>query len=373
MEDYRSLFPVLKQWVFFNHASTAPLNLKARDRLIAWTEDATENGNVNEGRWMGEIEARRALAAKLINAREDEMAFLKNTSEGLALVAEGFPWKSGDNVVICEGEYPANVYPWMNLADRGVEVRTVPLRGVRIDPADIESRCDARTRILSISFVQFSTGFRSDLARLGEMCHRRGIDFCVDAIQGLGVLPVDVEGMRIDYLAADGHKWLTSPVGAAIFYIRASKLDKIRPISVGWKSIINHTEYSTIDFRLKESAARHEEGSPNVAGILSLGASLELYDGIGIDVISKQLKSVTDEAIDQLRGIGAEIVSPRGDFEWSGIISFTVEGKDSSAVVKACKKAGVVLSSRAGRLRISPHFYNNPDDIRRAVEVIYSA
>jgi len=373
MEDYRALFPVLKRWVFFNHASTAPLNLKARERLDEWTEDATLNGNVNEGRWMGEIETRRALAAKLINARVEEIAFLKNTSEGLALVAEGFPWKQGDNVVICEGEYPANVYPWMNLADRGVEVRTVPLDGVRINPADIEARCDGRTRVLSISMVQFSTGFRSDLARLGEMCHRRGIDFCVDAIQGLGVLPVDVEEMQIDYLAADGHKWLTSPVGAALFFIRADKLDKIRPISVGWKSIINHAEYSTIDFRLKPSAARHEEGSPNVAGILSLGASLQLFDEIGIPAISGRLKSVTEEAIDQLRGLGAEIVSPRGETEWSGILSFIVEGKDPTIVVKTCKSEGVVMSSRAGRLRISPHFYNNADDIRRAVDVIRSA
>jgi cysteine desulfurase/selenocysteine lyase len=372
MNDYRAMFPVLDRWVFFNHASTAPLNRMARERIDQWTEDATINGNVNEGRWFVELESRRSLGARMINARTEEIAFLKNTSEGIALVAEGFPWKSGDNVIIAEGEYPANVYPWMNLVDRGVEVRTVPLRGTRIEPADIEARIDSRTRLLSISFVQFSTGFRSDLVRLGELCHKRGIDFCVDAIQGLGILPVDVEAMRIDYLSADGHKWLTSPAGAAIVFIRASKLEKIRTVSVGWKSIINSSDYSTIDFRLRPEAARHEEGSPNVPGILALGASLELFQSVGIRAISDRVKEVTDESIARLEEIGAEIVSPRGESEWSGIVSFILADKDPMQVVKSCKQAGVVLSSRAGRLRISPHFYNNTADIDRVISAINS-
>ena len=218
--DYRKEFPITQEWVFLNHAAVAPLCQRARDRICEWADDMAANGDVHEAKWWAEVESVRRTAADLIGAHYGEIALLKNTSEGLALVAEGFPWQQGDNVVIAEGEYPSNVYPWLHLRDKGVEVKTVPCREARIEIDDIASMIDERTRMLSISHVQFGTGFRSDLTALGTLCRERGIDFCVDAIQGLGVFPIDVKAMKIDYLAADGHKWLLAPEGSALFLHR---------------------------------------------------------------------------------------------------------------------------------------------------------
>lgn len=369
-DDYRSQYPVLERWVFFNHAAVAPLCRPALERIRAWADDAARSGDVHEADWIREIEQRRAQAAHLLAARPDEIAFVKNTSEGLGVVAEGFPWREGDNVVVAEGEYPANVYPWMNLASRGVELRTVPLRNLRVEPDDLERAMDARTRLLSISFVQFSSGFRSDLARLGELCNKRGVDFCVDAIQGLGVFPIDVDAMRIDYLAADGHKWLTGPEGAGLFYVRRELLDKIRPVSVGWKSVVRETDFSNIDFRLKPSAARFEEGSFNTAGLLALGACIDFFLSVGIENVRDRVKAATDEVIDRVRAIGGEVASPRGPTEWSGIVSFSLPGRDPLQTVRSARRRGVALSARSGRLRASPHFYNNADDVQRMIEAI---
>lgn len=367
--SYRGHFPVTEKWVFLNHAAVAPLSRAAQQKLHAWADDTAANGDVHEGQWWREIESVRARAARLVSAAPGEIAFLKNTSEGIAQVAEGFPWRAGDNIVQPAGEYPANVYPWMHLASRGVELRVVPCRGVRIEPADLEAAMDDRTRLLTVSFVQFATGFRSDLAALGALCRRRGIDFCVDAIQGLGVFPIDVKAMGIDYLAADGHKWLVAPEGAAIFYVSAEKLEKLRPISIGWKSVVNMLDYSHIDYRLKADASRFEGGSFNMPGILALGASLELLETIGIATINARVRAVTDYLVERLPARGATIASLRDESSWSGIVSFRLPHEpDPLALVRRLRQEHIVLSCRDGRLRASPHFYNDKSDIDRLLE-----
>jgi selenocysteine lyase/cysteine desulfurase len=365
--DYRNEFPVTGEWAFLNHAAVAPLSRRAHDKLVEYAHDVAYNGNVHEGNWWGQLEKNRALAARLLGARPEEIAWVKNTSQGLAFVAEGFPWKSGDNVVIPTGEYPANVYPWMHLADRGVSVRFVPTRGSQVSEIDLANALDDRTRLLSISHVQFATGFRSDLASLGRICRDRGVDFCVDAIQGLGVFPIDVEAMHIDYLSADGHKWLLAPEGAGLFYIRESKLEKIRPSCVGWKNVINFRDFHKIDFRLRPDAARFEEGTFNIPGLAALGASLALLDEIGIPTIMQRVKDTTDYLVDQLVEIGAEVISSRRRAEWSGIVSFTVPGVDPATAIPHLLSRKVVIAQRAGRLRASPHFYNSHEDIDRLI------
>lgn len=370
MRDYRDEFPVTAEWVFFNHAAVAPLCRRARDRMVVWADDMLATGGTNGPAWASQIEAARARAARLINAQPDEIAFLANTTAGIAAVAEGFPWRSGDVVVIPAGEYPSNVYPWMHLGSRGVETRVVATRGARIELADLAAALDERTRLLAISHVQFATGFRSDLAAIGALCRQRGIDFFVDAIQGLGVLPIDVEAMHIDYLSADGHKWLVAPEGASIFYIRRDKLEKIRPTAVGWKSVIGYADYSTIDFRLQPRAARFEGGSHNMPGILALGASLELFEEIGPVAIAAGLKRVTDELVALVPALGGEVVSPRGEGEWSGIVSFTLPGRDARSLVRRARQERVVLAFRDGRIRASPHFYNNSADVDRMIATL---
>ncbi len=363
-DDYRSEFPVTRAWTFLNHAAVAPLSQRARDRMLACADDFLLSGDVHEGDWYREIETARELAARLVHAHPSEIAFLKNTSEGLALVAEGYPWRRGDSVVMVAGEFPANAYPWLHLASRGVTVRTVPPQaGGRIAIDDLAAAIDNTTRVLSISFVQFATGFRSDLGVIGRLCRERDVLFCVDAIQGLGVFPVDVRAMQIDFLSADGHKWLCAPEGAAIFYCRRGLLDTLRPTSIGWRSVVGFADYSKIDFRLRETAARFECGSLNVAGTVALGANLQLFLDIGIETIRDRVRAITDELIVRLKDLGAVIRSPRGASDWSGIVSFELPGQDPQMLRRRCRDRRVIISCRDGRLRASPHFYNNTGDI----------
>src|SRR5262245_55751986 len=216
----RDEMPVTRRWAFLDHAAVAPLSGRARRAMGEWAGDLAEHGVANEPRWLRRVEEVRGLAARLLNSDPLDVAFVKNTSEGIGIVAEGFPWRPGDNLVTAAEEYPANLYPWMNLAGRGVELRRVPSRGPRIEIDDLRAAIDARTRLVSLSTVEFASGFRNDLDVIGGLCRERGIAFFVDAIQGLGVFPLSVRHTSIDFLAADGHKWLLGPEGAGIFYIR---------------------------------------------------------------------------------------------------------------------------------------------------------
>jgi selenocysteine lyase/cysteine desulfurase len=371
--DYRAEFPVTREWSFLNHAAVAPLSKRAHDRILEWAHDFTYHGNIREAEWYREIEDVRKVSADLIGAEPREIAFLKNTSEGLSLVAEGLGLKAGESVVTVKGEFPANVYPWLHLQSRGIDVRQVaPVERGRIRIEDLAAAIDGTTRLLSISFVQYASGFRSDLTAIGRLCRERNVLYCVDAIQGLGVFPVDVETMQIDFLAADGHKWLLSPEGAAIFYCRHDLLERLRPTSVGWKSVVGYSDYAKIDFRLPDAASRFECGSMNVPGIVGLGASLRLLQEVGIETVRERVRVLTDDLVLQLEAIGAPVFSPRGVEEWSGIVSFDLPGREPRRVKKHCLERKVVLAYRDGRLRASPHFYNNGDDIEALIGALTS-
>jgi selenocysteine lyase/cysteine desulfurase len=369
-DSLRAEFPVTRRWAFFDHAAVAPLTARAQKALMEWATDLAENGDVNDRHWVKRVEEVRRLAGKLINADPQDIAFVKNTSEGIGFVAEGSPWRPGDNMVTAQEEYPANIYPWMNLASRGVEVRTVASRGSRLSIDDLREAMDPRTRLVSLSFVEFASGFRNDLDTIGALCRERGIYFMVDAIQGLGVLPLDVQGTPIDFLAADGHKWLLGPEGAGIFYIRHDLLDLLHPISVGWKSVVGATDFARLDFTLKPNAARWEGGSLNVAGITSLGASLELLLGIGIDTVAGRVLEVTDYLCEKGNEAGLEVFSSRLPADKSGIVSLIVPGGDVRQLVRQCRENGIVINQRAGRIRVSPHCYNTRDEVDRLVAIL---
>ncbi len=366
----REQMPVVRRWAFFDHAAVAPLTEAARQAFHHYAADLAENGSVNEPRWIERLTAVRRLCGQLLGADAQDIAFIKNTSEGIAFVAEGFPWEPGDNVVIAAEEYPSNVYPWMNLATRGVEVRMVPSRGNRIVIDDLKVLMDSRTRVVSLSFVEFASGFRNDLDRIGELCRRRNIYFFVDAIQGLGVIPLDLSQTPVDFLSADGHKWLLGPEGAGIFYVRRELVDFVRPISVGWHSVVRATDFSTIDFQLKPHAGRWESGSLNVGGLSALGASLELLLAIGIEAIRDRVFELTDYLCDRLAAAGLEVFSSRLPEEKSGIVSVLMPNRDLRALVRRCRDQGIVINQRGGRLRISPHCYNTFEEIDRMVETM---
>lgn len=369
-EVLRDRFPVTRRWAYFDHAAVAPLSTPARQAMAEWAADMEENGDVNIPRWNKRVEEVRGLAAKLIGAEPVDIAFIKNTSEGVGIVAEGFPWHPGDNVVTAAEEYPANIYPWMNLASRGVEVRLLPSRGNRIAVDDLRSMLDDRTRIVSLSAVEYASGFRNDLEKISEVCRQRGVLLFVDAIQAVGVLPIDVRDVPIDALAADGHKWMLGPEGAGIFYIRRELVERLRPVGVGWNSVVGARDFSLIDFTLKPNAGRWESGCLNVAGITGLGASLELLLGIGIPAVAERVFELTDYLCDQAERAGIEVFSSRQRSERSAIVSLISPEAEPRSVVRRCRANGVVINQRSGRLRVSPHCYNTPAELDRLIELI---
>ncbi|OHB66648.1 MAG: hypothetical protein A2V70_13335, partial [Planctomycetes bacterium RBG_13_63_9] len=320
--------------------------------------------------WAGKIDELRTLAAAMIGAETDEIALLRNTTEGINLVAEGLPWRPGDNVVTRADEFPSNQYPWMNLADRGVETRRVPIDGGVLDWDRLAAACDDRTRIVTISWVAYANGWRHDLDRLAQIVHDCGALLFLDAIQGLGVFPLDVRQTPIDFLAADGHKWLLGPEGAAIFFARREHLDLLRPLGIGWNSVVGAHDFHRIELVLKDSAERYEGGSPNTAGLLALRASLELLGQFPQEAIAQRVLEISDLACRRLQEIGGAIESDRREAHKSGIVTFALPGRDPETMRQKCLQDGVVLSCRAGRLRISPHAYNDASDVDRLIEAL---
>ena len=365
--------PVVRRWAYFDHAAVSPLPQPVRDVICTWADQAVADGNSIWPSWAREVEATRNLAARLIGADRDEIALVPNTTSGINLVAEGFPWKPGDQVVLPDDEFPSNAYPWLNLADRGVETRRVPTDRGRIDLQKLDAACNERTRIVSISWVAYANGFRRDLPAISAIAHRYGALFFVDAIQGLGAFPLDVRAAGIDCLAADGHKWLLAPEGAAIAYFRRDVLARLAPRGVGWHSVVHAGDFTNWAVDWKPAAERYEGGSQNMAGMLGLGASLQLLLDLDADNLALCVLQITDLACARLEAAGARIVSHRDSDCRSGIVAFDWPERNPMAVRKHCISQNVLLSCRDERLRISPHAYNNEDDVDRLIEALRSA
>jgi cysteine desulfurase / selenocysteine lyase len=370
-DDFRRKMPVVRRWAYFDHAAVAPLTEAAQEALAHWNEDAAYNGAVFYSAWNKKIENLRQRLAEMIGANIEEIALVGNTTAGISLVAEGFPWQPGDNVVTRADEFPSNQYPWLNLAKRGVETRRIQTDGPELDLDRLAAACDDRTRIVTISWVTYLHGWRHDLEQLAKLVHDRGALLFIDAIQGLGVFPLDVKKTPIDFLAADGHKWMLGPEGAGVFYIRREHLDLLRPLGVGWNSVKHQHDFHRIELDLKDTAERYEGGSRNVAGLIALGASLELLSQFSAETMSARVLEITDYASEGLEEIGAVILSDRRNAaNKSGIVLFELPGRDAMAVRRACLEKGVLLSCRAGRLRISPHAYNDRSDVDRLIKAL---
>jgi cysteine desulfurase / selenocysteine lyase len=368
----RAEFPVAERWAYFDHAAVCPLPRRSRDRLLEWADEQVAQGVVGWPKWENKVEEVRRVAARLIGAEPDEVAFVANTTHGIGLVAEGFPWKVGDSVVTAAEEYPSNIYPWMNLAGRGVSLRTVPTRAGRIWVDDIAAAIDATTRLLTISHVEFASGFRNDLDALGTLCRERNVALFVDAIQGLGPHVVDVNKTPIDFLCADGHKWLLGPEGAGILFVRREWIDRLRPLGVGWHSVVTSYNTSTIALHLKSSAQRWEGGSFNMPGIHALGASLELLAEIGPAAVSERILERAEAVRELARRAGWQVVGSSRTEDLSAIVAIEREGVDPAAFVRRARERGIVVANRRGRVRISPHLYNDDDDLGRLAAALES-
>jgi selenocysteine lyase/cysteine desulfurase len=365
----RDEFPATRHWTFLDHAAVAPLSGRARRAFVEWVDDLANHGVTHEPQWLKRIEETRRATGRLLNADPLNVAFVKNTSEGIGFVAEGLPWQAGDNVVTAAEEYPSNLYPWLNLAHRGVEVRRVPSRGNRVEIDDLRAAMDGRTRLVTLSFVEYASGFRNDLDAVGGLCRERGVLFFVDAIQGLGVLPLDVKRTPIDFLSADGHKWLLGPEGAGLFYVRRELVEWLHPVSVGWNSVVSGFDFSKVELQFRPGAGRWENGTLNVGGIVALGASLELLLGIGLAAISARVLELTDYLCDRASAAGIEVFSSRRPADRSSIVSLALPG-DVKALAHRLRDEGIAVAHRASRLRVSPHCYNTPEELDRLINRI---
>jgi selenocysteine lyase/cysteine desulfurase len=364
-------FPVADHWAYFDHAAVSPLPGRSARALREWIDDQERNGVIHWPSWGKKVEEARSGCARLINAHSDEIAFIVNTTQGIGLIAEGYPWKPGDSVVTASEEYPSNLYPWMNLKDRGVSLRTVPTRpDGRIWVDDLAAAIDSTTRVLTISHVEFASGFRNDLDALGELCRSRGIAFFVDAIQGLGPLTIDVQKTPIDFLAADGHKWLLGPEGAGLLYIRREWIDRLRPIGVGWKSVTSSYNSSTVDFNLKPDASRWEGGTFAMAPLQAFAQSLQIFLEIGPDLVSKRILDRAEAVREIARSAGWTVYGSGRTEDQAGIVAIEKPGLDLEAFAMGLREKGIALSCRRGKLRISPHIYNNADDLGRLAEAL---
>ena len=369
--DWLSEFPVTETYIYMNHAGVAPLSRRVREAMAGFIEDATVNGAVNAEDWAETAEVCRGAAAQLINADTTEIAFMKNTTQGILIAANGIDWQAGDNVVTTAVEFPANVYPWWSLKERyGVETRMVPERDGCIYIENIASAIDTRTRALTISHVEFASGFRNDIQALGELCREHEIWFIVDAIQSLGAIEVDVKSCNVDILAADGHKWLLAPEGAAIFYCADERREQLINTNIGWASVINPRDFLDYDLTQKPDATRFEEGSYNSVGVYGLKASIDLLLDIGIPAIETRILELTAGLIVGLEAKGYRVITPKEDSERAGIVIFESEQYTPAEIYEMLYAENIITAERGSGVRVSPHFYNTASEVERLLEVL---
>jgi selenocysteine lyase/cysteine desulfurase len=367
----RSFFPVTRELAYLNHAGVAPISTRVEDALLRYAVEATRYGASRYSVYDREVERVRGRAAQLLGAQREEIAFVKNTTEGLGIVATGIDWRRGDRILTCDLEYPSNVYPWWQLRGRGVETELLRGSAGRLPlPVIADALRQPRVRLLSLSSVEFGSGARNDLAAIGALCREHGVIFCVDAIQSLGCFPIDVETCGIDFLSADGHKWLLSVEGCGVFFCAKRSLELLTPRVVGWRSVSDNQDFDSYHTELQPNAGRFEEGTPNTPGIYALGAAIDLLLEIGVDAIGRRVLELGEGLVHGLAERGAEILSPRGEGDASGIVSFRLPGEEPAHSVRRLLALGVVTAARRGGVRVSPHFYNDTDDLDRLLHAL---
>lgn len=367
-------FPVVREKVFLAHAGVCPLPRRVAEAVREYagqcTLDDQESFRLAHQSWRT-----RELAARLLHARPEEIALVGPTSLGLSFVAAGLDFRRQDNVVIYFDDFPSNVYPWLALAERGVEVRFVPTRelGV-IRPADVLGQVDEQTRLVALASCHYLSGYRIDLERIGQALRARGILFCVDAIQTLGAFPTTVE--HVDFLAADAHKWLLGPCGAGLLYVRREVQERLRPTVFGWHNVKSPDLVTQEAIVLRADARRYEAGTANWLGLVGLHAALALVLEVGVEAIAAELRRKREWLVRALQDKGCIVLAadvPPANA--SGIVSFQREGTDLAALHEKLSAANVVTSLRAdtrGRrfLRLSPHFYNTDAELQRLVDML---
>lgn len=369
--EARALFPICDEHIHFNHAGVAPMSVRVRAAVEHVTQVMSEEG-FNLDDYTETLGRLRSSLGGLVGVSPDQVSITRGTAHGISLLAHGLDWKEGDNVVGARLEYPANLFPWMAARNRGVEMRLVePVEG-RVTPETVLSLVDGRTRVVALSFVQFWNGYRIDLAEIGAECRKRGVIFAVDGIQGLGVLPFDLESMNADFVSAGAGKWLTGPPGVGFTAWRPELLERIDPILVGTGSVEDRMNYFEPAFKYAGTARKFEESALSWLDIAAFGAAVGLLLEVGIDVIEERVLGLARRLADGLVERGYNIIEPwpREPEEWSGIVSFNRPGATEAELLRDLKAAGVITRTHRDFVRLSPHFYNTAAEVDRVLDVL---
>jgi len=363
----RSDFPVTGHWNYLNHAGTAPPSGPAVEAMHRCAVESSEGASVAFPAHDTRAEEIRAAMARLMGVPTGDVAFVKNTTEGLGFVANGLTWAPGDRVVVPDLEFPSTLYPWLALRDQGVVVDLVPTSGPgRTLPVDAYARVVAAgpaPRVVAASWVQFGRGWRTDLPALAQVCADAGALLCADIIQGLGVVPADLDAWGVDFAMADAHKWLLGPLGVGVLYVRGSVLDRLRPLEPGWASVAHREDWDNRELVWAAGARRLEGGSANVTGIHAMGASVDLLLATGVDRVWAHVSALCERMREGLAAGGVTVLSDGSAAGRSGIVTFSVDGVDPVLLSAALRAEGIVCAPRAGGVRASPHGYNTTDDI----------
>ncbi|MFQ6575610.1 aminotransferase class V-fold PLP-dependent enzyme [Pseudomonas sp. UM16] len=356
---------------YLNHAAVAPWPRRASQAVARFANENVLLGARDYSDWMAMEQRLRERLMRLTNAPStDDIALVKNTSEALSFVAFGLQWQTGDQIVISDEEFPSNRIVWEALADQGVEVLQVSLKGQ--DPeTDLLAACGPRVRLLAISAVQFASGLHLDLARLGQGCRERNVLFCIDAIQQLGALPFDVQAYQCDFAMADGHKWMLGPEGLGVFYCRAEVRAQLKLSEYGWHMLEHMGDYSRTTWEPARSARRFECGSPNMLGAAALDASLSLLEEVGMEQVATLLAERVQWFYDGLAAIpGVTVHSPEDPQRRSGIVSFSIAGVENTETYLRLKQEQVVCITRGPGVRFSPHFYTTKQVIDETLQIV---
>jgi selenocysteine lyase/cysteine desulfurase len=368
---YRSEFPITERYAFLSHSAVSPLSRRVSAAMEAHSERTLHEPITS---YIGDVltiyQDLRQRIAQLINAQSvDEIVIMPNTATGINTAAVSLPLQAGDNVLVLDGDYPANVYPWQNLAYRGVLTKMVPQRNGGLDIGLLEQRIDKRTRVIALSTAMFATGFRNDIAAVGQLCKERGIYFVVDAIQTLGAFPLDVQACHIDFLAAGSQKWLLSAPGSGLLYCRRELLDELQPGAyVGASCVVDPMNYLDYNFTFPDSAHRFNIGTMNWHGMVGLHAAVSMLQEVGIERINQQVQRLVDVAITDLSERGYQLAASSEPQHRSGIVVAKLPDADNLCAVM--QREHVVVTARGGGVRIAPHFYNTAEEVLRVGELL---
>jgi cysteine desulfurase / selenocysteine lyase len=366
----RTEFAVTRHYVYLNHASAGVLPLSSVAAIEEFAQAHAQAGVLGTFSYDLRMSEYREKIARFIGASGSEIATVPNTSAAAGTIAAGLDWKAGDEVLLCDNEFPANAVPWISLRRRGVNVRMLSTARQRLTPAVLQRELSTRTRLVAVSWVSYADGYRHDLKALAAVAHDSGAFLCVDAMQGLGVFPVDVVEVDADALFAGAAKWMLGLHGVAILYLGPRLRDRLELAMPGWRSVRDMWDFHNYDQPFSGEAMRFEGGTPNLIGTLSVVSAIELFERCGNEAIAQHVLGLTDRLTDGLERLGAQVATPRGPGISSGIVTFSFHGCDNIALGRALEKKGILATYRTGGIRLSPHGYNTAGEMDALLDAL---